>query len=369
MVHRLPEEAGAGHRRHPDLPDHPLAELHVAPALKLVQGQEVGDVQQHEVGPLGAVVLQTQPLQAVAEEVPLAGVHGVELPVVGLREANPHAGRLLEGGGGPHGEEVVDLFGVLHHLRRADEPAQPPAGDGVGFGQGVAGDGPLVHPGQGGHAHVLIGGKDDVLVHLVGDDEGVVLPGQLPDEGQLLPGEHLPRGVGGVADNDGLGPLAEGVLQGGAVKVKLRRHQRDVDGVGPREDGVRPVVLIEGAEHDDLVSGVAHGHHGGHHGLGAAAGDQHLSVGVHPPADGLPVLVRQGLPQILGAEGDRVLVGPLIGHLGQAVQHRLWGIEVGVALGQVDGSVLFADPGHPPDHGVGKQLYPLTELGHRDAPP
>ena len=62
-------------------------------------------------------------------------------------------------------------------------------------------------------------------------------------------------------------------------------------------------------------------------------------------------------------------MGALIGHLGKAVQHRLWGIEVGVALGQVDGSVLFADPGHPPDHGVGKQLYPLTELGHRDAPP
>ena len=216
---------------------------------------------------------------------------------------------------------------------------------------------------------MLIGGKDDVFVHLVGDDEGVVLPGQLPDEGQLLPGEHLPRRVGGVADDDGLGPLAEGVLQGGAVEVKLRRHQRDVDGVGPREDGVRPVVLIEGAEHDDLVPGIAHSHHGGHHGLGAAAGDQHLAVGVHSAADGTPVLVRQGLPEILGAKGDGILVGTLIGHLGQAVQHGLGGIEVGVALGQVDGPVLFADPGHPPDHGVGKQLYPLTELGHRDAPP
>ena len=146
--------------------------------------------------------------------------------------------------------------------------------------------------------------------------------------------------------------------------MKLRRHQGDVDGLRSGEDGVRPVVLIEGAEDDDLVPRVAHRHHGGHHGLGAAAGDQHLGVRVHPAADGRPVLVRQGLPQVFGPVGDGVLVGALIGHLGQAVQHGLGGIEVGKSLGQVDGSVLVADPGHAPDDGVGEQLHPMTELGH-----
>ena len=214
VVHRLPEKAGAGHRGDADLTDHPLTELQIAPALEAVQGQKVRDVQQDEIGPLGDVVLQPQPVQALQEHIPLPGVQRGQLLVIGLREADSHAGGLLKGGGGPDGEEIVDLFGVLNDLRRADEIAQPPAGDGVGLGQGAAGDGAVLHPGQAGHVDVVEGGKHDVLVYLVGDDVRVIPLGQGADVLQLLPGKDLSCGVGGIADDDGLGPLAEGVLRG-----------------------------------------------------------------------------------------------------------------------------------------------------------
>ena len=134
----------------------------------------------------------------------------------------------------------MDLFGVLNDLRRADEIAQPPAGDGVGLGQGAAGDGAVLHPGQAGHVDVVEGGKHDVLVYLVGDDVRVIPLGQGADVLQLLPGKDLSCGVGGIADDDGLGPLAEGVLQGGAVEVKGRRDQRDVDGSAPERMASAP---------------------------------------------------------------------------------------------------------------------------------
>ena len=105
-------------------------------------------------------------------------------------------------------------------------------------------------------------------------------------------------------------------------------------GSAPERMASAPVVLIEGAEYDHLVPGAAHRHHGGHHGFGAAAGDQHLGVRVPRAAGGPAVLVRQGLPQVLGSIGDGVLVGALIGHLGQAVQQGTGRVEVGVALGR-----------------------------------
>ena len=209
-----------------------------------------------------------------------------------------------------------------------------------------------------------------MLVHLVGNDVGVVLLGQIRDDLQLLPGEHPAAGVGGVAQHQRLGMLAEGVLQHLRVEGEGGGHQRYIDGLGAGEDGVSAVVLIEGGEHDDLVTGIGDGHHGAHHSLGGAAGGHDLAIGVDGAAHVMALLFRQRLPEVLSAPGDGVLVGAFVGHLRQTVQNGLGRVKVGEALGQVHGVVLQGDPGHPADDGVGKAGGTGGErLGHSGSTP
>ena len=305
-------------------------------------------------------MLQADAVQPVQEILPLLGI-GVQQPVVvALGELQPGDGGLLQGGGGPYGEEVVDLFGPLPHLLRADEVAQPPAGNGVGFRQGVAGNGVVKHAGEGGHAGMGPGGVNHVLIDLIGDHKGVVFQGQLSDAQQLLPGEHLAAGIGGVADNDGLGPLLKSLLHQRHIKVVFRRNQGDIDGVGPGENGIRPVILIEGGKYQHLVPRVADGHHGAHHGLSAAAGDDNLGLRVDLPPNGPPLLPGQGLTEVLRSKGDGILMGAGVGRFGQSVHDLLGRVKVRKALGQIDGPVLVADPGHAADDRVGKALHPVA---------
>ena len=81
----------------------------------------------------------------------------------------------------------LQVAGGFHGVERADHPAEPPAGHGVGFGDTVDEDG-LV--GQGGDrfddrhgAHSVV---DEVLVDLVGDDPNAVLESPLADRASLF---------------------------------------------------------------------------------------------------------------------------------------------------------------------------------------
>ena len=103
-----------------------------------------------------------------------------------------------------------------------------------------------------------------------------------------------------------------------------------------------------------IVSGVADGHHGGHHGLGAAAGDADLRVGVHLVVEGRAGLFSQRLPEVLRAEGHGVLMGAVVGGFGQRVGQLLRRVEIREAPRQVDGIVLVVDAGHPADDRVGE---------------
>lgn len=103
-----------------------------------------------------------------------------------------------------------------------------------------------------------------------------------------------------------------------------------------------------------IVSGVADGHHGGHHGLGAAAGDADLRVGVHLVVEGRAGLFRQRLPEVLRTEGHSVLMGAVVGGFGQRVGQLLRRVEIREAPRQVDGIVLVVDAGHPADDRVGE---------------
>ena len=209
-----------------------------------------------------------------------------------------------------------------------------------------------------------MGGVDDVLINLVSYDIGVVFLRQGGNDRQLLPGEDPPAGVGGVAENQGLGFLAEGVLQDLRVKAEVRRRQGHVDGLRAAEDGVRPVVLVEGREDRHLVPGVRHRHHGGHHGLRAAAGDGNLAVGADGEAHVPGLLCRQGLPEVLGPPGDRILVEVLLADLCQPVQDSPGRLKVREALGEVHRAVLIRNAGHAADYRVGKTGGALRQALH-----
>ena len=114
--------------------------------------------------------------------------------------------------------------------------------------------------------------------------------------------------------------------------------------------------LVERREDYDLVAGVRDRHHGGHHGLGGAAGDHDILVGVDRHAHKVLLLGGEGLAHGLGAPGDGVLVVKRLGVGGdgaEAIEQLRRGIEVREALRQVDGAVLIGAR-HATDDGIGK---------------
>ena len=248
----------------------------------------------------------------------------------------------------------MDLLRPVDDLRRRDDIAQPPSGDGIGLGQRRAGQGPLPHPRKGSKVDMPVGRIDDVLIHLIGNHIGIVFLRQTGDVLQLFPGKHPAAGVRRVADDDCLCAVPESPLDDGKVKMVVRRHQRHIDGFRPGEDGIRPVIFVEGGEHQHLVAGIADGHHGAHHGLGGAAGHADLAFGIDGAAQVAGSLLRQGLAEIRGAPGDGILVKILMGHLGKAVKDLLRRVKVRKSLGEVDCPVLQGNPGHAPDDGIRK---------------
>ena len=299
-------------------------------------------------------MLQPDGIQALHKQIPLVGVGFQQFIVILPAKAQAGDDSLLQGRGGAYGQEVVDLFDAVGDLGRGDGVAQPPAGDGVGFGQRRAGDRALPHTGQAGKVGVGVRCVDDMLIHFVGDDVGVVLFGQVRDGFQLSTGEHLAAGVGRVAQDQGLGVLLESSFQLVHVKIKRGRVQRHINRLGPGKDRVSTVILVKRRKHDDLVAGVGHRHHGSHHGLGAAAGGHDLAVGVDFTAHQAALLFGQRLAEVLRAPGDGILVEILVGDLGQAVQNSLGRVKVRESLGQVDRAVLVGDAGHPPDDRIRK---------------
>ena len=196
---------------------------------------------------------------------------------------------------------------------------------------------------------------DHMFIDLVRHHIGVIALRQFPDQQQLFPCKHLAAGVGGVADDDRFGPCPKSRFDERRVKAVIRRHQRNVDRLGPGENGIRSVIFIERGEHQHLIPRIAERHHGAHHRLGSAAGNQHLGLRVRFHACGSAVFFRQSRAEIGCSVGDGILVRSLIGHFCQRVHQLLRRIKVRKALGEIDGVVFVADPRHPADHGIGKQ--------------
>ena len=258
----------------------------------------------------------------------------------------------------------MDLLRAVDDLRRGDDVAKAPAGDGIGLGKRRAGQRALPHVGQRRKIGVLVRGVNDVLVDLVSDDVDVIFLGKTRDDLKLLAREDLAAGVRGVAQHERLGVLAERVLEHFGVKRERRRRERHIDGHRAGEDRVGTVIFVERGEDDDLVAGIGDGHHCGHHGLGAAAGDDDLAVGVDVAAHEVGLLLRQRLAEVLRAPGDGVLMIVLVGDLREAVEDGLGRVEVGEALGKIHCAVLVGDTGHAADDGIGKARGAVRKCLH-----
>ena len=92
-------------------------------------------------------MLKPNAIEPLTEQIALGCVEIEDLLVIAVVEVEGGDDGFLQGSGGTHGEEVVDLLDALGNLGRGDGVAQTPAGDGVRLGQRTAADGALEHAG------------------------------------------------------------------------------------------------------------------------------------------------------------------------------------------------------------------------------
>ena len=248
----------------------------------------------------------------------------------------------------------MHLFRAVDNLRRRDDVAQPPSGNGIRLGERRARQRALPHSRQSGKISVLVGCEYDMLIHLVGDNVGIVLLRERRDNLQLLAGEHLAARIGRVAQDDGLRVLTERVLKHICVKVEIRRHERHIDRLCAGQDGIRTVVLVKRGENDNLVARIGDCHHRSHHRLCAAAGRDDFGVRVDPAAHEIGLLGGQRLAEVLRTPGDGILVVILVGHLRQTVEQLLRRLKVRETLRQVYRVILHGNARHAADDRVGK---------------
>ena len=211
----------------------------------------------------------------------------------------------------------------------------------------------------------MIRREDDMLVDLVGDHVCVILVAQTADEQQLFLCKDLAAGIGGVADDNRLGVLAESIFQYIAVKVERRRDKRNENRIRAGENGIRTVILIERREDDDLVAGVADGHHRAHHRLGAAAGDENLGIRINRSAVGTSLLAGEGFAEVFRAEGHGILMRAFVRDFAQAVGDGLGRRKIRKTLGEIDSIDLVADARHAADDGVGERLNTMAQFWHK----
>lgn len=104
MIYRLTEEAGARHRAYADLPGQVLTKPKIAVIAKL------GDVQKDIVGAFGAIVRDTQIVQALQEQLLLMGVFCRQSLIIVLPELQAGNDCLLQRRCSAHREKIVNFL-------------------------------------------------------------------------------------------------------------------------------------------------------------------------------------------------------------------------------------------------------------------
>ncbi len=341
-------EARAGDCGDADGLDEMSGEGHV---VGKAEGRDIG----HDVvGPARHEAPESRRAQAGQERVPAVLIVPGESLVVRVRKPQRFRRRFLERRRRAHGQEIVHLADGARQLRRSQRPSHPPSGHRVGLGDAVDGDGALRHSVEARERNVLRVVVEDVLVDLVGDGDDPPLLAEPGDVHELVSGKDLTRGVVGRINNDGPGLRVEGGIELVGIEAPVGLPESHVAGDRSRQDGIRPVVLVERLEHDHLVAGVDEGEQGGDHRLGGAAGDGHLALGIDLHSVGEAVPRADRVPELFRAPGDGVLVD-VLAHRGDRRLFDLGvGGEIGKALGEVDRVVLLGEPRHLPDDGLGE---------------
>src|SRR5262245_47089856 len=256
----------------------------------------------------------------------------------------------------PHRDEVVSAPDADRQLRRRHRVANAPAGDRVRLGDAGDRDRALGHARQRGDGRVAEPVVDDVLVDLVGDRQEIVLQAEIGNGLQLALREDLARRVIGAVEDDGPGTRRHRATQAIRVERELGRLERHEHRYRAGDDAARPVVLVERLEDDDLVARVEHGQERRQHGLGRAATDRHVAVGIDVHVVERAVLPGNRLAQARRAPGDRVLMEVAVDcpvRRGDQLRRRR---EVRHALGQVHAPDLVDDAGHLADDRLGEGL-------------
>lgn len=162
--------------------------------------------------------------------------------------------------------------------------------------------------------------------------------------------------------------LPERFLKLRRIEMEVRRQKRHINRLCAGKDCIRAVVFIEGREHDDLVSGVADGHHCAHHGLCASAGHNDFRIRVDVMPKGAGLLVRKRTAEVGRAEGNGILVRAGIGGLCERIQDLARRVKIREPLGKVDRAMLVADAGHAANDGIGELGNAFAQFGHIGAP-
>ena len=158
------------------------------------------------------------------------------------------------------------------------EAAYPDAAFGISLGHGIEEDHIVIYALKVHRGHVWPSGVDELPVDLVAEQEKVMPADYVSELLHLLAGVEIARGVVGIADEYGLGPGGDLLLE------LLDRRQAEavldagLDAAYHGADRNREshVVGIEGVGDYDLVARAETGQEREEHGLGAAGGDDYL---------------------------------------------------------------------------------------------
>ncbi len=215
---------------------------------------------------------------------------------------------------------------------------------------------------------------DQVFVNLVGDGDRIPTLAQFGDEGQFVAREHLAGWVVGSVEDDGLRVGVECGSEMVSVEMPVavcgvRRMQCYEPWRGVRQNRVRPIVLIEGFEDDDLIARVDDGEQRRDHRLGGAAGHGDLSFGIDRQPRKPRDFRGDGVAQVLRAPGDAVLIHATANGGDGGLEHGRRRVVIGEALRQVDGLVLQGEPSHLADDRFGELLGTRgNEVAHHCPP-
>ncbi len=155
VVDRLAEKARAGYGTDADFARQVFAEGKVGFVA------EFGDVQQDVIRALRLRVYKPEVVQSPQEQVPFFRVGVLQLFVIVVAEAQSGDSCLLQRSSGADGQEVMDFLRRIGDMCRCDDVAQPPARDGIGFGERRTGNRPLPHSLEGSEVHMPVRLVDD----------------------------------------------------------------------------------------------------------------------------------------------------------------------------------------------------------------